>query len=384
MQDSAHNKQTQRARIALLCLLASLGLHILGGWLLLQLPEPEKKQKLRAARAGKVLQITREKKKKEKAAPATQKEPPQAQRPVVKTDSDRPEQRPKKTEFQGNRNTRAEGEGDKPQTPDSTPVPTMLGEQKEELNTVERERQDGSPEHEGKNRPTPALPPTPEPAPGMPDSPTAPQPDAGEQATKSTAEATPTARPLLEETDGAMKLRPADEQEPSIDSPQQAAPSPGSPESQGKHPTPPRPKIRRQVYDPSLADHSQPGFRTTERRSRSNGQFVLGRNPALNVSATPMGRYEMMVYRRIAARWYAACDEHRGDIIPGRIIIAFRLNKRGGVETMNLITRRGASVIQQGFTFRAIRNAQLPPMPISVQRELIGEQLELIFTFNFD
>jgi hypothetical protein len=54
---------------------------------------------------------------------------------------------------------------------------------------------------------------------------------------------------------------------------------------------------------------------------------------------------------------------HRGDIIPGTIIIAFRLNKRGSVETMNLITRRGASVIQQSFTFGAIRQAQLPPMP---------------------
>ncbi len=97
-----------------------------------------------------------------------------------------------------------------------------------------------------------------------------------------------------------------------------------------------------------------------------------------------MGRYEMLVYRLIAARWYAACDEHRGDIIPGRIIIAFRLNKRGNVENMNLVTRRGAGVIQQGFTFRAIRSAQLPPMPTDVQRELIGEQLELIFTFNFD
>ena len=51
---------------------------------------------------------------------------------------------------------------------------------------------------------------------------------------------------------------------------------------------------------------------------------------------------------------------------------------------MNLITRRGASVIQQSFTFGAIRQAQLPPMPPAVQKELIGEQLELIFTFNFD
>ena len=49
-----------------------------------------------------------------------------------------------------------------------------------------------------------------------------------------------------------------------------------------------------------------------------------------------------------------------------------------------IITRRGAGIIQQSFTFGAIRQAQLPPMPPAVQRELIGNQLELIFTFNFD
>lgn len=182
-----------------------------------------------------------------------------------------------------------------------------------------------------------------------------------------------------------MKLQPTEIPETAKEHPQEAAPATGIPDASAPAPKSTRPKIRRPVYDPSLADHAQqPGLRTTERRSRSSGRFVLGRDPALNVSATPMGRYEMLVYRLIAARWYAACDEHRGNIIPGRIIIAFRLNKRGNVENMNLVTRRGAGVIQQGFTFRAIRSAQLPPMPTDVQRELIGEQLELIFTFNFD
>jgi hypothetical protein len=51
---------------------------------------------------------------------------------------------------------------------------------------------------------------------------------------------------------------------------------------------------------------------------------------------------------------------------------------------MDLVRRHGAGVIQQSFTFRAIRRATLPPMPSTVRQEIVGELLELIFTFNFD
>ena len=60
------------------------------------------------------------------------------------------------------------------------------------------------------------------------------------------------------------------------------------------------------------------------------------------------------------------------------------LLQSGKLDNMNLITRRGASISQQSFTFKAIRKASLPPMPPEVQADVIGELMELIFEFNFD
>ena len=73
-----------------------------------------------------------------------------------------------------------------------------------------------------------------------------------------------------------------------------------------------------------------------------------------------------------------------GDIIPGSVVVSLRINADGLLENMELVRRRGASMIQQSFTFGAIRNASLPPMPSQVRREMHGDLLELIFTFNFD
>lgn len=128
----------------------------------------------------------------------------------------------------------------------------------------------------------------------------------------------------------------------------------------------------------------QPGFRTYERRSRSTGTFVVGRNPSLNVEATPRGRYEALLYRLIARSWYIACDEHRGDIIPGSLTISVCLNKQGRIHNLQLYGRRGASVLQQSFTFTAIRRAALPPMPEAVQKEADSDLIEMLITFHFD
>ncbi|MDO5473057.1 MAG: hypothetical protein Q4F35_06955 [Akkermansia sp.] len=388
MGNKRHREYGVNKRLASLCLLFSLLLHV-GASALLLLGESEGNQPPRpeGRNTGRILKIKREPKKKKEPATSQSEEEKETPRrlPFAKTSAERPEEQPQQADFQGKRNARAEGESEAPDRPSEAPLPSMLGEEKEEINTLEQEHQDGPIEHDGKKRAVPAPAPAPDPMPGRPDVSPSAQPDLGTQAqTITPTEAVTTIQAATEQKDGELKLQTREEEEEKQQTPQKAAPTVGLPSAQGKRPIPPRPKLRRPVYDPSLADHAQPGFRTRERRTRSSGRFVLGRNPSLNVTATPLGRYEESVYRLIAYRWYAACDAHRGDIIPGRIIIAIRLNKSGSVDNMNLITRRGAGIIQQSFTFGAIRQAQLPPMPPAVQRELIGNQLELIFTFNFD
>lgn len=140
----------------------------------------------------------------------------------------------------------------------------------------------------------------------------------------------------------------------------------------------------RMPYDPSFTASSQPGFRTKEKRTRTTGRFVLGSNPSLNVEKTPKGMYQALIYRRIAYYWYRECDANRDMIIPGSLQVRLLVNVRGQITSMDVEKRTGASVSQQGFTFRAIRCAEIPPMPTEVQRDIVGDKMELIFDFYFD
>lgn len=314
--------------------------------------------------------------------------PPEAEhRPFAKTDADRPQQHPDKADFEGQRDSRAEGSG-LPQE-STEPLPTMEGEEKDEINTLHQERQDGDIAYYGKET-------------------TAEQPAETESAPANNSQSAPVGVPIpptpaetppadspQQPHDGAETHSPA-KPTPEGDTPIQqsteevteAEPTETAPTLPAGIPEPsisPTPEEEEPVYDPTQAAHAQPaGLRTRERRTRSRGQFIIGSRPALHVEATPLGQYEELVYRLIARQWYFACDQHRGDIIPGTIIIALRINSRGQVVNMNLVNRRGAGVSQQSFTFMAIRRAQFPRMPENVRKAIIGDQLELIITFDFN
>lgn len=327
-------------------------------------------------------------------------QPPSQEPPsFAKTSPEAAREKPDKADFEGRHNTRASGDDSAPKRHNDTPAPTMQGEEKKEIVTFDQERQAGDLEHDGKRdtAPTPpqpisapAPPPkalTPPPGQGSPDNAENHHTNLGAGHNSNSPEATLSAKIPSPTPEGDALLQTRQEE-----AKQQPTPSPPS-ARRGLRDIPSltphaslRPQQRRvTVHDPSLADHAQPaGFRTRERRSRSTGRFVMGRKPSLNVAATPRGRYEAEIYRRIARLWYAACDEHRGDIIPGSITISLRINKQGNLRNMQLLSRHGAGVIQQSFTLGAIRRATLPPMPPNVSADMVGDILELIIEFNFD
>lgn len=376
----------------LISVLLSVLVHVLIVLLWVCLPTPERPTpQQRNKQAGSAIV----KIKRNKTAKNIEKEPdtPPETKPFAKTDPDRPQQAPTQADFEGQRDARAEGENNKSRKSDA-PIPTMEGEEKTEINTLTQERQDGDVEFYGKreqrpenagdnvrNETEPLA--TQAPADGLPQTSTETQADTGTEP-QGSEDASASVAPAPRQPDGDLKVQ--HEPPPRQEDAQAAAPAPGLPNEVGKTPLPARPRNKRgPVYDPSQAPHAQPpGLRTTERRSRSTGQFVIGRKPSLNVEASPRGRYEELVYRLIARQWYFACDTHCGDIIPGSIILAIRLNKRGQIISMNLMSRRGAGALQQSFTFAAIRKAQIPPMPPEVQKTLNGDQMEIVITFNFD
>lgn len=382
-----------------LCVLLSLLLHLAGMALLGLLPMQERKYP--APKATRMVRVERvnptEKKQSEKPAAAPQQEE-EKPKPFAKTNPDTPERTPDEAQYESNRSTRAASEEDAVHRRSDADAPALNGrerEEDEELVTFDSERQEGDLEHEGKNEPAP---PTPPPAPAADstetESDTAPA-QGREDGTNEQehGEDDRTARekgvqseqpPTEEEQDGPLHLQQQPEPD-AADTETADAATQGTPDGTdvGKE----RPaRVHRPVYDPSLADDSrlQPGFRTHERRTRSSGNFVFGKGAALNVAATPRGAYEAEIYRRVARLWYQACDDHRGDCIPGKITVSLRIDKRGRLVNMMLIQRRGAGMSQQAFTFKAIRQAVLPAMPPHVQAEVVGDLLELIFTFHFD
>lgn len=144
--------------------------------------------------------------------------------------------------------------------------------------------------------------------------------------------------------------------------------------------SPPKPAP---LYDPAFTPESQPGFKTNERKTRTSGRFSFGRNASMNVAATPIGRYEAVIYRAIAMCWYGQCDTNRDVIVTGTIRIRVLIGKKGDVSDMRLVSRQGASTVQQSFTYLAIKQAPIPPMPPDVLKEIVGDKLELFFDFNF-
>ena len=360
--------RAKRMRRVALCVLLSALLHAFIAWWLCSTSELLTGRNAtdlirRPARADRLVQILREK---ERAAETEQK-------PWVKTDPEVEEKIPKQADFTGARNSVASGSEFSPRRSSDAPVPTQNGEEdQDELVTFDQARQSGE-----LDKPQDSVQPPQQAAaqaaqkpgdasqeqPREASVPILQKPEQGEESELRLSEG------KLGET-GALQ----GENAPIIIEARVRA---DTADGTGRQ--------QRPVYDPSLAEHMQgKAFRTYERRTRSTGRFVIGSRPALNVASTPLGRYEEEIYRRIAYYWYLACDEHRGDVIPGSVVVALRINTRGMLENMDLVRRRGASVIQQSFTFGAIRRAALPPMPVPVQNEVVGDVLELIFTFNFD
>lgn len=414
-----------------LCVLLSALLHGLLAWWIFPFDFKRKSPEARRGGERRILLVAR--RDAPRKQPAAMPRPEPGKKPAwVKTSTEQKKKKPREPDYIGVRNTSASGGKKQPDKKEGELLPDQDGiERKNDITLFDQERQEGELEHDGKKRTAPsppsppspaappatasAAPPAPAPQPPTPPTPPAPAHAAARQAPPSPSEdATP--QGLREGLRDNREHQPGrDEEErqratvasvrdrqtapqhrdlltspvvfttqpslpiPSFGTPQGSAGA-VAPSPAGRAPTP-RPS---RPYDPSFTADSQPGFRTRERRTRTTGRFVFGSNASLNVASTPRGQYEELIYRRVAYFWYRECDANRDMIVPGSIQIRIMINTQGQITSMDLLRRTGASVSQQGFTFRAIRSADLPPMPQVVRDDVVGDKMELVFDFNFD
>ena len=414
-----------------LCVLLSLLVHAALAWWILPFDFQRKTPEARRGGERRILLVARKPK---RPAPGAAKDEPKKEPQGVKTSAEQKRQQPREPDYIGQRSTAASGGRRQPDKKEGELLPDQDGRERQgEIVLFDQERQEGDLAHDGKKRaapappapPAPPVPPAPPAVPsppavaGQPAPPSPPVPMPPNAAAVQPSPAPPgktAARGLPEGKDGQKEEKPGQHPEPNPRAPvasvrerkpdphrkdllttpvhfntQPSIPIPsfGSPQGRSESMvvqpggTPPSARPSRR-YDPSFTEDSQPGFLTQERRTRTTGRFVFGSNPSMNVASTPRGRYEELIYRRVAYFWYRECDANREMIVPGSIQIRILVNAQGQITSMDLLRRTGASVSQQGFTFRAIRSADLPPMPQVVRDDVVGNKMELVFTFNFD
>jgi len=130
-------------------------------------------------------------------------------------------------------------------------------------------------------------------------------------------------------------------------------------------------------------DPKKDSFTGYSKKNKVTGSISRRGKSSLNVKNSPLGRYQALVSKAVELQWRRNCEQYRDYIVPGVISIRFYVNEKGKVSGIKIQDVVEANLIERGFTQRAIRQAKLPRMPRSVQKELKGDPLELIYNFYF-
>ena len=134
---------------------------------------------------------------------------------------------------------------------------------------------------------------------------------------------------------------------------------------------------------PKRAPIDDPAFSGNQRKTAILGSISRSGRSALNVTNTPMGRYQSEISRAVEKEWQLNCVKHRDFITPGYLTIRFFVAANGRVKSVQFVGNNETGEVQKGFTLNAIRNAPIPAMPPAVKKEMGGDALELIFNFYF-
>lgn len=134
---------------------------------------------------------------------------------------------------------------------------------------------------------------------------------------------------------------------------------------------------------PKPSPVSDPAFTGNQSKTAIQGNISRNGQSALDVSDSPMGRYQAQISRAVEREWQRNCVKHRDFITPGYLTVRFFVADDGRVKSVQFLGDSETGEVQKGFTLNAIRNAPIPSMPSSVKKEMGGDALELIFNFYF-
>ena len=125
------------------------------------------------------------------------------------------------------------------------------------------------------------------------------------------------------------------------------------------------------------------GFAPQARKTRVAGVLSALGSGSLNVEKTPVGEYQAKILRKLETEWQIVNLDNRSLLAPGSITLYFAVNAKGEVMGQRQMARVGASNTQLGFVLSALDKIKISAMSSAVKKELDGEPLEIIVTFNY-
>ena len=125
------------------------------------------------------------------------------------------------------------------------------------------------------------------------------------------------------------------------------------------------------------------GFAPRSRKTRIAGVISANGKGSLNVTNTAIGRYQGGIFKKLETAWQMENISNRSLLAPGNVTLYFVVNKSGKVLRQKQMAMVGASGTQWGMILRALSGINIPKMPKDVIKELAGDPLEIIVTFNY-
>jgi hypothetical protein len=125
------------------------------------------------------------------------------------------------------------------------------------------------------------------------------------------------------------------------------------------------------------------GFAPRARKTRIAGVISANGNGSLDVANTAIGRYQGAIFKKLETAWQMENIRNRSLLAPGNVTLYFVVNQNGKVSRQKQMAMVGASGTQWGMILRALSGINIPKMPKDVIKDLEGDPLEIIVTFNY-
>lgn len=351
--------------------------------------------------------------------------PPQVKKPQVyirTAQNESAPSAPKNAPFISDRNTTAATT--KAPSPDATePLPSMDGIKLQMRELADRDFHDGELKDDARPKtqppdlvmrpPQPMIPPAP---PTQKPEPKPAQPESKEQkpTPQTVAKTTPT--PLtkmmeelanVEENRLPLEVKKPEKQDKDTppdktsEAPPKAIPldpltlTPVPPKPEMAQSTPPETPPQKPIPKALPVTDDEPVTRTTPhqdpnaftpftRKSQTKGTVATrGLTSSVDAADTAVGRYSRQVTGQIEKKWHLYLHLRRDGATYGNLDIVFYVNKTGKVEGLRIVNDKESNTVLTELTVRAIQDAEIPPIPPEVIRE-IPEEDHGRFKVNYD